>query len=269
MSLETFKIIADKIKEQGLQIGAMFCFGEPLTDPTLFEKYEYANKIGVLTPGHVGLNTNVSLLTAEKYPKILAHTPNIILSFFNVGDEYTRLTGGLDWNNSYKNAINFIKYRDEHKPEYSISIGCNKIVGSNLEAVKEAFKGYNVKFVQDAEIRLGRKVITGLIDRMITFNRWRCDGYKGALQIKWNGDCEFCAYDIIEGETKFGNILEDSWDKLESKFKAKWRAGCSLCRRCDYWHKAKEVMKNGCKKPNPLPADWYDWQKPYGENGVD
>jgi len=273
MSLEDFKTIADKVKAKGLKIGAMFCFGEPFLDSTLLDKYAYGNKIDVFTPGHVGFNTNVSLLTPDKYDKLLKHTPNIILSFFNVGDEYERLTGGLDWKTSYNNAKRFIKYRDKHKPEYPIFIGVNKIRGHDLDAVKRAFSGYHVNYVQDAELRWGGAVITGVIDRMIMYNNWRCDGFKGALQIKYNGDCEFCAYDIIGtpkgGETKFGNILTDSWEELKSKFKKKWRDGCSLCKRCDYWHKCKAILENDYKKPDPLPEDWYDWQKPYLKEGED
>lgn len=260
MTLEEFKFIADKVKARGLKIGAMFCFGEPLTDDTLFEKYAYGNSIGVFVPGHVGLNTNVSLLTPDKYDGILIHTPNIILSFFNVGDEYERLTGGLDWETSYTNAKDFIEYRNKHKPDYPVFIGCNSVKGASMAKVKEAFKGYNVKFVQDAELRWGGSVITGVIDRMVMYNDWRCDGFKGALQIKPNGDCEMCAYDIIKGESKFANIHEDSWAEMEQKFRARWKEPVSLCKRCDFFHKYKLVHSLDYNKPSPLPEDWYDWQ---------
>jgi len=271
MTLDDFKIIANKVKAHGAMIGAMFCFGEPLLDPTLFEKFAYARSLGLL-PAHVGFNTNVSKLTKEKFGKILAHTPNIILSFFNTGKEYERLTG-LSWDESYRNAIDFINYRNAHKPGYPIFIGCNTVEGHNLQKVKNAFAGHNVRFVQDAELRWGGSVITGVIDRMIMFNDWRCDGYKGALQIKWNGDCEFCAYDIIGspegGETKFANILTDSWAEMDAKFRKAWREPRSICRRCDYFYKAKTVMAHGMKRPNPLPSNWYDWQKPHLKEGED
>ena len=271
MSLKDFKLIVDKLKERDLKIGAMFCFGEPLIDPTLFKKFEYAKKKNVLVSNHIGLNTNVSLLTKDRYNEILNNTSNIILSFFNTGSEYERLTGGLDWENSYNNAIEFIKYRDKFKPKYPIFISTNKVKGHNLENVKKAFKGYNVVYVQDAELRWGGSVITGVVDRMIMYPKWRCDGYKGALQVKWDGSCEFCAYDIIGskdgGETKFGNILEDSWEELEMKFRLAWKDVPSLCERCDYWHKCKIVMKEGFKKPNPLPKGWYGWQDKFLKEG--
>jgi len=273
MSLDSFKIIADKIKTKGLKIGAMFCFGEPLMDPTIFKKYAYAKKLNIMDIFHVGLNTNVSLLTSEKYDEILKSTPNIILSFFNIGKEYERLTGGLKWEISYQNAIDFINYRDLHKPDYPIFISVNKVKGHNLSAVKKAFRGCNVKYVQDAELRWAGSVITGVIDRMIMYHDWRCDGHKGALQIKWNGDCEFCAYDIIGtpegGETKFGNILTDSWKKLESNFKKAWKKGNSCCLRCDYWHKCRTVIDNNFRKPYPLPKDWYKWQDQFLKPGED
>jgi len=262
MTLDDFKIIADKVKAKGLQIGAMFCFGEPLIDPTLFEKFEYAKKIQVM-PGHVGFNTNVTFLTEEKYEKICRFTPNIILSFFNVEKEYERLTGGLSWEQNYKKAIDFIKFRDAKYPHYPIFISVNKVEGHNLEAVKNAFKHYNIVYVQDAELRWGGKVITGVVDRMIMFPNWRCDGHKGALQVKWNGNCEFCAYDIIGteegvGETFFANILTDSWDDIERKFKDKWKEPNSLCKRCDYFYLCKRVIANNYKYVEDT-----SWQLPY------
>jgi len=269
MTLDEFKFIADKVKANGMKIGAMFCFGEPLTDDTLFEKYEYGNKIGVFVPGHVGLNTNVSLLTEEKYDAILAYTPNIILSFFNVGEEYERLTGGLDWHTSYNNALKFISYRDKHKPRYPIFIGCNAVAGNDFDAVKAAFKGKNVYYARDAELRWGGSVITGVIDRMVMYNEWRCDGYKGTIQIKPNGDCEMCAYDIIKGETKFANMHDDSWEEIERKFREAWKEPQHMCTRCDFYHKAKQVIGHGFKKPHPLPDDWYTWQTPHLKEGED
>ena len=43
--------------------------------------------------------------------------------------------------------------------------------------------------------------------------------------------------------------------------------GCALCRRCDYWHRADAMLVNACQRPNPLPSDWFDWQKPYLKPG--
>lgn len=272
MSLETFKTIADKIKLKMYKVGAMFCFGEPLLDETIFKKYEYAIKIGILNTGIIGLNTNVSLLTKEKFKDIIDYTPNITLSFFNTGKEYERLTGGLSWEKSYKNAIDFIKFRDEYKPKYPIFIGVNTVKDHDLQKVKDAFKGYNVSYVQDAEIRWRGSVITGVIDRMIMYNNWRCDGLKGALHIKFDGSCEYCAYDVKGkedgyGETKFGNILFDSWEEIENNFIQKWKEGSSLCKRCEYWHKCKSVISNDYSRPSPLPDNWFDWQDQFLKKG--
>jgi len=273
MSYEAFVIIADKIKERRLKIGAMFCFGEPLLDESFIEKFGYAKKIDAFTQGHIGFKTNVSHLTAEKYDGLLNNTSNITLSFFNTGNDYERLTGNLKWPDSYKKAIDFIRYRDKHAPDYPIFIGVNKINGHNLANVKEAFKGYRVMYAQDAELRWGGKVITGVLDRMVMYPDWRCDGYKGALQVKYDGSCEFCAYDIIGtdsgGETKFANILTDSWEDINSKFKEKFGSGCSLCKRCDYWHHAKDIINNNFKRPLPLPENWNDWQIPYVGNNFE
>ena len=85
--------------------------------------------------------------------------------------------------------------------------------------------------------------------------------------IKFDGSCEYCAYDIVGspdgGETKFANILTDSWDEISKKFKEKWKSPSTLCKRCDFFNHCKDLMNNDYKRPNPLPNDWYDWQKPY------
>jgi len=272
MDFETFKLICAKIrKKPGLKIGAMFCFGEPLIDKNLFEKYKYARSLGLLIEQNVGLNTNVSLLTKEKFKDIIDNTTNITLSFFNTGSEFERLTGGLNWKKCYKNAIEFIKFRDKYKPNYLIYIGCNAVKGNDLNKVKESFKDYKVLYARDAECRWGGTVMTGVLDRMIMHPSWRCDSYKGALHIKWDGNVEFCAYDIVGtdrkiGETGFGNVFTDSWEELYEKFRKKFKNN-PLCKRCDYWHHCKEIIKNKYIKPNPLPSNWYDWEKPFLKKG--
>lgn len=266
MDMDTFKSVCAIIADRGLKIHAMFCFGEPLLDQTLTSKYAYAQRVGVLRLDHCGLNTNVSMLTPDRYDGILQHTPNITLSFFNVGSEFERLTG-LSWDLCYGNALRFLEYREIHAINYPVAIGVNKVQGYDLDAVKRAFDGCRVNWAQDAEIRWAGPTITGVIDRTIMYPWWRCDGYKGALQVKWNGDCEFCAYDIIGtesgvGETHVGNLFTDSWETICQTFRDRWRAGCSLCARCDYWHRGDAVISNDSKKPDPIPSDWYDWQLP-------
>jgi hypothetical protein len=101
---------------------------------------------------------------------------------------------------------------------------------------------------------------------MIMYHEWRCDGYKGALQVKFDGGCEFCAYDIIGtpagGETRFANLLTDDWDEINAKFKEAWRAGSGLCVRCVYWHNCKATIAGGFKK-----VDDQAWQQPFLDPG--
>lgn len=241
----TFERVAKKISLKRLKIGAMFCFGEPLLDPGIFQKYRYARRIGVLAP-HVGLNTNVSLLTREKFDDVVSSTTNITLSFFNVGKEFERMTC-LDWEQCYANACAFIAYRDQFAPNYPVFIGVNRVRGHDRPAVERAFANFRVLWAADAECWFdGGTKIEGAINRTRMYHDWRCDGYKGAIQVKPNGDAEFCAYDIMGtpqgGETLFGHFLGDPWETLERNFRAAWRAGSTLCRRCDYWTKGRAVI---------------------------
>jgi SAM-dependent methyltransferase len=254
MSLFDFQLVADKVKARGLEIGAVFCFGEPLADKQLFKKIRYGREIGVLT-SYLGINTNCTFLTPEKYGEILETTGNMTLSFPNTHDEFERLTG-LSWDKCYGNAVDFIRYRDKHKPGFMIQIGCNDVTGHDRARVRKAFKGFRVGWARDAEIKWGDKVITGVIDRSIMYHKWRCDGHKGALQVKPNGDCCFCAYDVIRSETKFANIFEDDWDTIEKNFKALWREPSSLCLRCEYWWNYFQMVKGGWKRGAHIDSSW-------------
>lgn len=250
MSLDNFKIIADKVKSNNLRIGAMYGFGEPLIDPTLLEKFEYGNSIGVFNP-HIGFNTNGTFLTEEKFDRICKYVPNITISIFNTGTEYERLTGGLSWEKNYSNIINFIKFRDTHYPNYPILIGTNEVTDHNVDAVREAFKDYKVTFVSDPMVVWGQKYIVGMIDKLVKHHAL-CDGHVGTMQVLWNGDCGFCCFDMIGtdegiGETYYGNILRDSIETLEINFKKKWREPSTLCKRCDYFYLAKHVIANKYK----------------------
>jgi 2-polyprenyl-3-methyl-5-hydroxy-6-metoxy-1,4-benzoquinol methylase len=260
MTFDQFKFIADKVKARGLMIGAMFCFGEPLSDAGLFKKIRYAKSIRCI-PGYMGLNTNCSLLTSDKYQDIIDTCNNMTLSFVNTGSEFEKLTR-LKWDQCYSNAIEFIKYRDANRPDFKIQIGCNDVSGHDRRKVQKAFDGYKIAWARDAEIKWGGKIITGVIDRSMMYHTWVCDGYKGAMQIKPNGDCCFCAYDVIRDETKFANIFTDSWDAIEKKFKQLWRQPSSLCLRCDFWHNYEEMVKDNWSKDRINN----EWKKDYDRN---
>jgi len=262
MSLDSFKTIAQKLKEHNVLIRGFYTTGEPLLDPTLFQKYAVAKEMGILAD-YVSLNTNVSLLTPDKWKEILDNTETITLSFFNVGKAYERMTGGkLRWKDSYDNAKGFIMFRDEYKPDYRIFIGCNAVKGSNLAAVRRAFKGFKIdKYAIDAELRWAGAVVTGVADRAVMYPSFRCDGHLGVLEIKWNGNVEACSYDFKE-ETLYSNILKDSWDEMCRKFFEQWKKPFPLCARCDYYHLYWRVKRNKFKY-----VEDYSWQIPFLKKG--
>ena len=256
MTLEQFKFVADKVKERGLKIGAMFCFGEPLSDVGLFKKIRYGKGIGVMTP-YLGLNTNCTFLTGGKYFDIIESCNNITLSFVNTETEFEKLTG-LDWSVCYTNAIKFIEWRDIHRPNFNIQIGCNDVTGHNRDRVKAAFDGYNVNWARDAEVKWREKVITGVVDRCVMYHHWKCDGLNGALQIKPNGDCCFCGFDVVKSETKFANIFTNTWDEIEANFKEAWKKPQALCLRCDMWNNYWQMVDGGWKKGPHIDDSWQE-----------
>jgi len=260
MTLEEFKFIVNKVKKRGIKIEAMFCFGEPLADKGIFNKIRYGRSAGIF-PSFLHLNTNVFYLTPDKYKDILETTNNITLSFVNTGEEFERLSGyKLKWKDCYQKAIDFIKYRDKHKPNFLIKIGCNVVKGHDTKKVEEAFKGYRVGWAVDAELRWSDKVLTGPLDRPIMHKGWRCDAHFGAMQVKPNGDLNFCAYDVTKCESKFANIFKDDWDTIEKNFKKFWKRPMSVCLRCDYWWNYYQMIAGGVKRGSHIDDSW---QKDY------
>lgn len=254
MLQEVFEKVADKCLERGVMIGAMFCFGEPLADKGLFKKIKYGKSIGVMNP-YLGMNTNCTLLTPDKFDNILECCNNITLSFVATDEDFERLTK-LSWDKCYRNAVDFINYRDKYKPSFKIEIGCNDVIGHDRIKVSKAFQHHDVEWARDAEIQWGGKIITGVIDRSIMYPSWTCDGYKGAMQIKPNGDCCFCAYDVVRNETVYANILTDDWDTIEANFKARWKEPSSFCLRCDFWWNYKQMRAGGDKRGEHIDSSW-------------
>lgn len=260
MALSEFKELAQLLKKHNCPIRGMYTTGNPLMDPTLFEKLKYAREIGAMA-SYSDLNTTTSKLTPDLHHKILETTDNITLSFFATGAEFERLTGGLSWKECYYNALQFIRTRDKYRPDYRIFIGCNSVQGNNLKEVKKAFEGYNVEYIRDAELRWSGPVITGVVERAIMHPDFRCDGHLGVLEIKWNGDIEVCSYDFNE-ESMYANIWRDDWDTIRERFLKKWREPFHLCSRCEYWHLYWRVKKNHFK-----PIKDFSWQKPFLKDG--
>lgn len=218
MTLDEFKIVADKIKKANFKIQAMYSFGEPLTDDTLFEKYDYARDSDILDE-MVWLSTNGSLLTKDKFDKILKSTKLIIISIPNVFNDFEKMTG-LKWDVVYNNAIDFINYRNSKLPDYTIYINTPLVNGSAKGRVRDMFKSYNVTFVTCQGVEYG-KYIKGCD---------HCDVKGGFLTIRSNGECTSCCFDI-NCENSFGNIFVDSFEKI----KENWlKCDFKLCDRCDF-----------------------------------
>lgn len=222
MSFETFRKIADNLKKMGIKIRCLYNLGEPLSDKGLFEKYKYARELGVLD-NIVGLNSNGHLLHENMYDDLLMYTRQISFSCPNTGDEYEKLTG-LNWDDFFRKVTDFIKYRDANDKSYDVLISTNRVDGSNLINVFEAFRGYNVVFEGDPGVDWGDRWITGV--------RY-CDINNGTALINIDGDITTCCFDF-KGENKFGNVLKDSEDLLcENLNKNRFK----LCRKCDYGNK--------------------------------
>ncbi|MCF7870408.1 MAG: radical SAM protein [Candidatus Omnitrophica bacterium] len=224
MSLEGFKFILNKIKKEAPYIDTctLSGLGEPLLDPTIEEKIEYAKKLGY----KVILLTNASLLDKKNIEvdllKVSFHTPN--------KDKFKEITGtnnfDLVLNNIY-NTKNKVAITSDLTENFKEEIEGLKRIFEDKVYLLEIWKPHN--WVNWGNYRSGEatKKTCGRPE-------------KGPIQIQVNGTINMCCFDF-NGELLLGDFytqtLEEifsskSFKEIEEKHKTYNKEGL-ICKNCD------------------------------------
>jgi glycosyltransferase involved in cell wall biosynthesis/pyruvate-formate lyase-activating enzyme len=216
MSMELFKKIIDDAAKSGIrEIGLNF-YNEPLLDPLLFERIEYAKMKGL----KVCFSSNGTILTKEKRDALLdSGIDSITFSFDGATKEvYERVRVGANFEKTRDNIIGLVKERNRRglkKPSISMAFVAQK---DNYQEVKQ-FRSFWQEFVDKIGIStevIDRKAEGLLPDKLKPRVKQRrpypCRRIFEVMAVMSNGKVALCCVDydgsIILGDLNKQTILE-------------------------------------------------------------
>jgi MoaA/NifB/PqqE/SkfB family radical SAM enzyme len=211
MDLSLFKKIIDEIKGWNLRYLAICGFGEPLLDPNIIKKVEYARK-NMKKECRVGFNTNALLLSKEKFVSLIkAGLDELrISSYATTPESFMKLHGSKDFETVKSNIISLKKVRE--------SVGAsNPMIGMGLlmppestENKEEWYKYWNKYFDRFYDETGEVHNFAGGLDYKRVYKgkpRLSCERPLSCIMILWNGDVSICCADY-EGKAVYGNVKE-------------------------------------------------------------
>ena len=210
------KLIAEGAA-RGLKSVKLNFLGEPLLYPKLIEMVSLAAASGLW----VMINTNATLLTAEKSAQLLeAGLTDIFFSFDSpYREEYEKVRVGADFSRTIKNIKDFMAAKDRlgrRLVQTRASMVLPETVGPELEQIKADY----LKLFRDlgvAEIGFGLPTVMGL-DYEKTYGLFPgfvCPDLFRRMFIFWDGPVSPCCGDwerrLIMGDAK-ASTLADIWN---------------------------------------------------------
>ena len=211
MDLSLFKKIIDEVKDWNLRYLAICGFGDPLLDPNIIKKVEYARK-NVRKECKVGFNTNASLLTKEKFTALVkAGLDELRISSYATNPEsFRKLHGSNDFEKTRENIMNLKKIR-ESLGASNLMIGMGLLKPPESTEKKDEWYAYWNKYFDRFYDETGEvhNFAGGMNYKKVYKNKSRlsCERPLSCVMILWNGDVSICCADY-EGKAIFGNVKE-------------------------------------------------------------
>lgn len=219
MSQELFEKVAAELGRWAghLERVGLFVICEPLTDPRLEEKIAALKRAGIRC---TFLNSNMSLLTGDRARSLMAAgLDRLYMSIDSIHpDRYERIRAGLSYKEVYANALEFIRLRNELKPDLMIRIQMvlQPANADEAEAFRDWWAGkigpndqvvvtrvYNWQKVNDPARLAERDQINAL----------PCYALWSTLEVQANGDVYLCCVDV-EPAYRLGNLNETTIEEI-------------------------------------------------------
>ena len=204
MSMDLFKKIIDDCNANHITNVGLSVYGEPLTDPYLFERIGYLRKYNM---GY-GFITNGYLLDADKAEMLFKLGGFRKINFSACGYEphvYESIMVNLKRDVTYKNIINFLHLKLKYKQNNLIviisTVKLNLNKGEMKDFVKfwQRQKGVNQIITADLWDRVGSKNVNelGEIGKIHKSNNWLapCKQLWGGVYIYFDGRVAPCCDD--------------------------------------------------------------------------
>ncbi|GBE20402.1 molybdenum cofactor biosynthesis protein A [archaeon BMS3Abin17] len=245
MGLENFKKILDNVmKNYDIKRLTINGFGEPFTDKGVIEKIKYVNK--KYPKLKVDIYSNAALLTKKRADELLkTNLGRVTFSINGIEEDYNKVMG-LDYENTKRNVLYFLKNNKEKRKPALTNISMmilkeNEEKAQNFvnfwrkysDSVRAYFPsdwaGTLKEYVGEQNIPYGRR-------------QWTCSALWTHIVIHSKGEFVVCCRDY-ESRVKFGNLIKgDDIKKLrESKaFKELQKQHLNfdfsspVCKNCDH-----------------------------------
>lgn len=240
MDLELFKKIIDDAARHNITSISLTGFGEPFTDPNLFERCDYIK--GKLPQAKIYVSSNCFLMTPEKYDNVAKYIDTLKMSIYGLSKEaYEKCHRGvLKKEISYSNILGFLeKIKGLEKKPYTI--GLFVVTDENKEDMKEWIKYWEPK-LNEVFVWLPHNFGDGREYRKIDTSKLVSCGrpFKEPLYVHADGKVSACCFDfnkkLLIGDMKTQTIEEilisETFEKLKKAHETKNFKGY-LCENCD------------------------------------
>ncbi len=251
MDLSKFQKSIDEVTELGCKRVVLTGFGEPLIDPGLNEKIQYAKIKGLATY----VISNASLLSQERALDLIqSGLDELRISFLGMSEtSYETIMKKLDFEESMVNILNLLKVRKRLKRQRP-RVQLSWLITPQNEHETRQFQDFWEPLVDAIEIwrphnfgdgRDYRKRFDS-IDVKTTCGRPE----NGPLQIQWNGEVVPCCYDynnqIVLGNAFDQPVLdilnEQKYELLRIAHREKKFKLFPFCNQCDQLLEHKDAL---------------------------
>jgi len=249
MDMDLFKKVIDDAVPFGITSVALTGFGEPFTDPQLFERCEYVRQ--KLPKAKIYTSSNCFLMTPEKYDNVARYIDTLKMSIYGLSKEtYEKChRGNLDRDVSYSNILGFLeRIKGLEKKPYTI--GLLVITDDNKHEMEDWVKFWEPK-LNEVFVWLPHNFSDAKEYRKIDAAKVVSCGrpFKEPIYVHADGLVSGCCFDFNEkllvGDLKKQTIQDildsDTFKRLIKAHKVKNFKGY-LCENCDQINLDPDVL---------------------------
>lgn len=252
MPMDGYQKIIDDLKpyKDTVKMFDLFGLGEPLLDPLIFERIDYARAAGFRG---LAFSTNAHLLEGESQKKLLETGIETIIFSIDAFNKETHeaIRVRTDYDRVMKNCRDIIRMRDEgdYKTRFVVRFIRQDSNRDQWPAYKKYWEGQTSADKNDlincydvhnwSGVVEEKKNIAGTQQQEIDIEP--CHHIFEKLVILANGAVALCFEDILDAQFKFGNAFEEnpieifnntSFNKVRKLHTAGKRCNLKICGEC-------------------------------------
>ena len=243
MSQEDFiKICKNVLPYKDIKTITLTGFGEPFMDSELIDKIRWVNE----NYPNIGIDiyTNVSLLTSKITDELIRLKLHKINFSINGTSRTYKKIMGLDYENTKKNILYFLKKKKELGLKYPLTNISLMVLKENQREINEVIDFWRDK--TDSVMAYlpsnwaGELEISAIKQNQFRYKRWPCKVLWSNITIDVEGNIIMCCRDY-ESKVKIGNLKEEDINKIwnNKKFNKirkehlNMTFDTQICRDCD------------------------------------